>query len=347
MALSTSDVGAGTVPISFVMNLLAGTSLDAARQADILARAGIAPALRGAETARVTTEQFATLYRLLARQLDDELPGMFSRPVRAGSFKFLCLSLMESANLQTALFRFTRFFHLVLDDFALELSRSGDLVRMALVPQTPQAPANTFGQEIMLKLIHGVASWLIGHRMALARVDCAYRRPPHASEYGLMYPGPLHFEQPLSALYFEAAQLTAPIRQDRQSLSRFLSRAPGDWLFVAFEQHPVSQQVRAYLHPRLHRPPSASQTACALHLSLRTLTRRLAAEGTSFQALKDELRRDAAIQQLTKSDTPIAAIGQAIGFEDPNTFHRAFRKWTGSTPGAYRQGIQHVPPRRL
>jgi AraC-like DNA-binding protein len=327
---------ASTVPMSFVHSLLGGTPLDRPAQADALARAGIAPALLGAETARVTTEQFATLYQLLARELDDELPGMFSRPVRAGAFKFLCLSLMESANLQTALFRFTRFFHLVLDDFAIELARQDGLIRMALVPQTPEAPANTFGQEIMLKLIHGVASWLTGHRMLLARVDCAYPRPRHASEYGFLYPGPVHFEQALSALYFEAGQLATPIRQDRKSLNTFLARAPGDWLFVSFEEHPVSQRLREYLAPRLERPTAAGEAAAALHLSLRTLTRRLADEGSTFQALKDELRRDTAIRRLTTSDTPIAVIGQELGFEDPNAFHRAFKKWTGSTPGAYR-----------
>lgn len=334
--MATTRNSASTVPMSFVLSLLGGAPFSAEARISALVRAGIAPALLGAETARVTTEQFATLYRQLARDLDDELPGMFSRPVRAGTFKFLCLSLMEAANLQTALFRFTRFFHLVLDDFAIELSRRGDLIRMALVPQLPQAPANTFGQEILLKLIHGVASWLTGHRMTLARVDCAYDRPRHASEYGFLYPGPVFFGQALSALFFEAAQLATPIRQDRKSLAQFLARAPGDWLFVAFEQDLTSQRVREFLLPRLDHATSASEAARALHLSLRTLTRRLAGEGTNFQALKDELRRDHAIEQLTKSRTPIALIGQQTGFADPNAFHRAFRNWTGSTPGAYR-----------
>lgn len=334
--MAPTEISAGTVPMSFVMNLLSGTRLDAAGKAEALARAGIAPVLLGAETARVTTEQFATLYRQLAHQLDDELPGMFSRPVRSGSLKFLCLGLLDAATLQTALFRLTRFFHLFLDDFRIELSRQGDLIRMALIPQIPQSAGNTFGQEILLKLIHGVASWLTGHRMTLARVDCSYRRPSHASEYGFLYPGPVFFEQAVSALYFEATQLATPIRQDRRSLAQFLARAPGDWLFVAFEQHPTSQKVREHLRPRLGHPITVAQTASALHLSVRTLTRRLAQEGTTFQAIKDELRRDATIQLLTKTSTPIAVIGHEVGFEDTNAFHRAFRTWTGSTPGAYR-----------
>ncbi|MEA3156254.1 MAG: hypothetical protein QOK44_3843, partial [Betaproteobacteria bacterium] len=59
-------------------------------------------------------------------------------------------------------------------------------------------------------------------------------------------------------------------------------------------------------------------------------------EGTTFQAIKDEVRRDIAIQRLTRSDDAISAIAYDVGFDDPTAFHRAFRHWTGSTPAAYR-----------
>jgi AraC-like DNA-binding protein len=94
--------------------------------------------------------------------------------------------------------------------------------------------------------------------------------------------------------------------------------------------------VRDYLEKHLDRPTTIADVAKALHFSVRTLSRRLDAEGATFQAIKDELRRDVAIQRLTKTETPIAVIGAEIGFDDPTTFHRAFKKWTGSTPGAYR-----------
>lgn len=74
------------------------------------------------------------LHGLVARELDDELPGMFSRPVRGGALKLLCLSMLESASLKIALYRLSRFFRLILDDFSVELSQRGDLVRIALVP---------------------------------------------------------------------------------------------------------------------------------------------------------------------------------------------------------------------
>jgi AraC-like DNA-binding protein len=329
-------IPASTVPISFVRALLKGPALEETRRDRLLQESGIPPILLDEAGARVTNEQFATLYQRLARELDDELPGMFARPARAGTFKFLCLSVLEARSVRTALYRFTRFFHLFLDEIGFEMSRQGELTRIALVPRQPAAAANTFAQEILLRLVHGVISWLAGRKMPLARVDLAFPRPAHAADYGALYPGPAFFDQPVTALHFDNAQLDAPIRQDQKSLAEFMLRAPGDWLFNAFPERLVSHGVREYLHAHLAAPTGIEDAARALHVSVRTLSRRLRDEETSFQAIKDELRRDVAIERLTKTDTPIAVIGAELGFDSPATFHRAFKAWTGSTPGAYR-----------
>lgn len=325
-----------TVPIQFIHSLFDGLALDAQMQTSYLLRTGISPDLFAEPSARVTTDQFAGLYRLLAREIDDETPGMFSRPLRGGTLKFLCLSVLESANLIAALYRFTQFFRLLLDDLAFKLEGADDLVRLALIPTTSRTRQNHFAQEMMLKLAHGMISWLAGCKMPLARIDFAYSRPVHVSEYVFLNPGPAYFDQPLTALYFESGRLQAPIRQDKNSLSQFLARAPADWMFVSFAERIVSHRVREYLETRLEQVTTIKDVANALHFSLRTLARRLDEEGTSFQAIKDELRRDVAIQKLTKTHLPIAIIGNQVGFDDPTTFHRAFKRWTGSSPKAYR-----------
>lgn len=328
-----------TVPISFIQHLLSAAPLSEEQRESFIRQVGIAPDLIHEKNARVTTDQFASLYLLLVRELDDETPGLFSRPLRGGTLKFLCVSMLESANLMAALYRFTRFFHLVLDDLGFELSREDDLTRLVLVPRTAAAGANTFAQEMMLKLVHGVTSWLAGRKLPLARVDFTYSRPAHASEYVFLYPGPAHFDQPLTAMYFETAQLQGPIRQDKSTLGKFLNRAPADWMFASLAERIVSHRVREYLEKRLDQPTSIEGVASALHFSLRTLSRRLQDEGTSFQAIKDELRRDVAIQRLTMTTTPVAVIGAQLGFDDPTTFHRAFKRWTGSAPGNYRRRL--------
>lgn len=329
-----------TVPIQFIHNLLSGLMLDSGQRINYLQRVGIQPNLLEEAGASVTTEQFAGLYRLLAREMDDETPGLFSRPLRGGTLKFLCLSVLESTNLIAALYRLTQYFRLLLDDLALELNARDNLISIVLIPKTENVRKSHFAQEMMLKFVHGMASWLAGRKIPLARIDFTHSRPEHMSEYVFLYPGPIYFDQPVTALYFEGAQLQSPIRQDQRSLSEFLARAPADWMFVSFAERIVSHRVRAFLETRLDEATTIHDVASALHFSVRTFARRLATEGTSFQAIKDELRRDVAIQKLTKTRVSVALIGNQIGFDDPTTFHRAFKKWTGSSPRAYRIGIK-------
>ncbi|BAL26953.1 transcriptional regulator, AraC family (plasmid) [Azoarcus sp. KH32C] len=324
-----------TIPIDFVRELLTAVP-DPARHAAYLASAGIAPALMDESSARVTTNQFSDLYRLLARELDDELPGMFSRPVRGGALKLLCLSMLEAPNLRVALYRLSCFFRLLIDDMRIQITVSHDVVCVALVPAQGAEPARVLAQEMMLKVVHGVTSWLAGKQLPLERADFCYPPPQHASAYAYLFPGPVFFDQARTALYFRIGNLDVPTRRNKRTLTEFLRRAPADWLFVSSAERVISHRVREYLENHLEGATPIDEVADVLHCSIRTLSRRLSVEGTSYQAIKDELRRDVAIQLLTKTATPVAVIGARIGFDDPTTFYRAFKKWTGSTPGAYR-----------
>lgn len=325
-----------TVPISFIHGLFGRIAPASEQRERWLNQVGIAPELLNEANARVTTDQFANLYQLLAREIDDETPGMFSRPMRGGTLKYLCLAMMDSTNLHAALYRFSRFMRILLDDIEFEVARQDELIRIMLTTHTPTARENIFAQEMMLKLVHGIASWLAGRKIPLARVDFVYAPPPHAAEYVFLYPGPHHFECPATALYFQLDDLAGPVRQDKRSIGEFVMRAPGNWMFVSFAERIVSHRVREYLERNLDRPVTVESAARAMHVSLRTLSRRLREEGNSFQAIKDQLRRDIAVQRLTKTNLPISVIGHQLGFDDPTTFHRAFRKWTGSTPRTYR-----------
>ncbi|SAL35071.1 AraC family transcriptional regulator [Caballeronia humi] len=324
-----------TVPISVVNGFLSGA--DRRAIARLAERSGIPHELLREPAARVTQEQFSTLYRLLAMELDDEMPGIFSRPLRNGTLKYLCLSLLDASKLEIALHRFGQFFHLILDDFRLQSQRDGALgyVEMIAIPDGPKV--SKLGRVLMLKLVHGVASWLVGQKIPLAEVDFDFARPPQAGDHADLFPGPVRFGCETTRIRFDAAYLDMPIRQRKPDLKKFLARAPEDWIFVSFAEQMTSHRVRQYMAERLPGTPTVDAVAQDLHHSVRTLCRRLAAEGTTFQAIKDEVRRDIAIQRLTRSGDAIAEIAYDVGFDNPTAFHRAFRHWTGSTPNAYRK----------
>ncbi len=329
---------ATTVPIDFARQLLDRSGLGEHARRACLAHAGIPGDLLDAQQARATTDQFAALYRLVVARVEDESPGMFARPLRPGTLKFLALSTVQAPTLVIALHRFTQFFRLVLDDLHFDLVSQPDRISVLLRPRTQAVREQRFTQEVMLKLVHGIASWLAGQKIPLAGVDLAFAAPPYATDYVYLYPGPAQFDQTDTAIHFDRHWLEGPVRQHASTIRSFLLRAPADWMFTSFAERLVSHRVREHLESRLAGVIKLEDVAAALLMSTRTLARRLDEERTSFQVIKDELRRDVAIELLAQTSLPPAEVGARTGFEDPTTFYRAFKRWTGCSPGVYRQG---------
>jgi len=302
----------------------------------LLRQAGLSAELLDEPGTRLSETEFAALYRALAVAQDDEMLGLFSRALRPGALKFTCLALLDAKNLMVGLHRWSCMSRLMQDDFHIHLQHDSAASHVALVAAQGARLPQPFALDMMLKVIHGVASWLVGQRIPLVRVDFPFERPGFAADYQTLYPGPVFFGQSLPALHFDPAWLQLPIRRSKQELTDFLLRAPEDWLFCERRGELMSQRLRGYLADRLPLPATAETAAEALQVSTRTLHRRLADESTSFQRVKDEFRRDMAVQMLTKSHTPINAISAQLGFDSTASFHRAFRGWTGDTPGAFR-----------
>ena len=348
-----------TVPVSFLKSMLVGARRLLNRdEVDALAvRCGIAPDLLTQPTARVTQGQFVRMYEAVALATGDEMLGLWSRPIRGGALKYLVLSLQDAPSLMVAMYRFTKFWNLLLDDYQLRLSREKKIVTISLQPAharragPPQASAlprpspsdpgerlepTAFGHELMVKLTHGVASWLVGHQLPIRSVGFGFARPEKFHEYANLFPGPVAFEQQFTSVCFAEPLLQQRFHRSRQDILSFVRRAPGDWIFVTFDHGSMAQRVLAHLASPQGAAGTLETTAQALHLSSRSLSRKLAGEETSFRMLKEEMRRDLAIERLVRGVETIDQIAAAVGFDNTPAFHRAFRAWTGSTPRRYR-----------
>jgi len=328
-----------TVPISFLRNMLTGARRQlGAHDIDVLAtQAGISPLLLRQGGARVTREQFVRMYEGVALFMGDEMLGLWSRPIRAGALKYLGLSLLDAPSLMVAMYRFTRFWNLLLDDYRLRMARANGVATITIAPRLDTTTPTPFGHELMVKLIHGVASWLLGRQLPVLGVGFAFRRPARFDEYANLFPGPVRFAQAATSVGFSEAVLRQTFRRTRGELLDFVRRAPDDWIFVTFDHDTTRSSVRDFVAARLATGATLGAAAASLHMSERALSRKLASEGTSFRAVKEEVRRDVAIQRLVKTREPIDLIAASVGFDNTPAFHRAFRGWTGSTPRGYRR----------
>jgi AraC-like DNA-binding protein len=121
-------------------------------------------------------------------------------------------------------------------------------------------------------------------------------------------------------------------------MKAFLKVSPANLLARPEERNTMTAKIRSLLGRDFSNElPEFDQLAEQVHLAPQSLRRRLREEGTNFQEIKDALRRDTAISMLDKHDLSIQEISEKMGFSEASTFHRAFKKWTGLTPGDYRK----------
>ncbi len=302
---------------------------------ELLHQVGITPQLLSEPRARIAPEQFTRLLQMLWLALDDEYLGFADGVSKRGTFAMMCHALIHCRTLEKALERGLLFYGLFPQGPRWQLTREGEMARLSL-DDSPLWDPDHFLSECLLVIWHRLGSWLIGQRIRLHQATFSYPMPAHAAEYDLLFPCPLVFGAPISSLVFPARYLSLPLLQDERTLKHFLERSPADLLSRPDEGDSLSSQLRRLLSRDRTPWPDLEAVAQHLHISPQTLRRHLREEGTSFQALKDELRRDIAIYHLGRADLSLQEIAEQLGFSEPSAFHRAFKKWTGLTPGAYR-----------
>ncbi|MBP8169998.1 MAG: AraC family transcriptional regulator ligand-binding domain-containing protein [Azonexus sp.] len=204
-------------------------------------------------------------------------------------------------------------------------------------------PGRIFAFEWLLRLLHGLSCWLAGRGLALDSVIFPYQRPEHADDYALIFTEDSRFAPTLASgvgtlvASFNANLLDLPIRRDEAALTAFLNGAPGKITTLYRRDREMVIRVRDLLRAALPATLSLDDIAGRLHLSPRTIHRRLEDEGASFRSIKDALRRDMALSRLTKTRDSIADVAADLGYADTSAFYRAFVEWTGMAPVHYRR----------
>jgi len=321
----------------------------------------------------VPAELFGRLYQRAMRLLDDESLGMVSAgPVMAGTFRMMCLACIRCATLGAVLQRAGEFLDVCGSHGVKPVAQQGQgelrlgfgLTRRASAERPPaggagrpavRARAGTDAElaaelaallseagplpvRTSLYYWYNLLGWFAGRSLALSRVDFGFERPSHGAEWRALFGAPIRFGAAQSALVMPAHVLQLPNVQSERTLPAFLRKTPYRLVVPMFIAPTLQDRLRALLM-RLggDAPPDAEAMAAQLGMSASTLRRQLAAEGTRWQTLKEEGRRSAAQRYVLDTDLPVNEIARLLGFDEPSTFYRAFRRWTGTTPSRYRE----------
>ncbi|MEH6584445.1 MAG: AraC family transcriptional regulator [Halioglobus sp.] len=325
-----------TVPIHHFHALLHAAQKQGLDSAQILRQAGIdLPQIEG-DKARIPSATFRRLTEYLTLELQDENCGLLSQPTKLGTFAMMCNASINSPTLGQFLQRCIEFNALVSDCVSLKLERDGEHAHYSVSAKPGSPDDDELIIMVLLGITHRLSNWAIGQTIALDAVDITRDRPNYAHEYNFLFMSPIQFGQKLNRLRFAARYLDMPVIQKEQELEQFLS-TPSIHLMTSHDSdRSLVSKIRTMIKEDVGGQfPEFDIIAKTLHMTTATLRRRLRAEGSSYQQLKDDIRRDTAIHHLSRGTLSMDQVAESVGFSEPTSFFRAFKRWTGVTPRAY------------
>ena len=341
--------------MAFVQAMLRAYAAQGKSPAKALEFAQITPAQAKKSKARITALQMERISSYAMHELNDEALGCLSRQLPWGTYGMLVRASLTSPTLGVALKRWCRHHGLVNDDIELSVEEHDGKAHIRLRELKDLGAQREFGVLSILRNLYGVACWLIDSRITLEQVQFAFEAPEHQAVYPLMFQGPVQFGQtlshskladqdesalPTSELIMNASYLSLPLRRDEAALQRMLETALTLTVLQYRKDRLLLTQVKQTLAMHPQETHSAADLAPLLNLSPRSLHRQLKEEGTSLQVLKDEVRRERAIELLQRTRKPIKQVAESAGFQNEKSFIRAFKQWMGQTPAAFRDARQ-------
>src|SRR5262245_46936907 len=266
---------------------------------------------------------------------DDNLGLHVAEHAELGSFDVHFYAMVSSPTLGAAFERLCRYQRLIHETSQVRLEKSGNRAVLShRLPGGMAAPRQT--AELLL------AAWVRAGRVATrtrwspAEVRFAHRAPRNSREHERVFGAPVRFATCENALVLPVALLDLPCRRTDPSLLSLLDRYAADRL-EGPRAATFAGRARAALSKELQAGNvTARGLAGRLAVSVRTLHRSLAAEGTSYKRLLDQLRLDMAERHLRDDRMSVAEVAFLVGFSELSAFHRAFKRWTGRTPVAFR-----------
>ena len=326
-----------STPGYIVQASLLGVARRGFKPHEFLQKSGIDPKILENPNDRIESSLFANLIRYIWLKMQDEFLGFGSKPSIPGTFATMCQCVLSCQNLSHALKRGARFYCLFDKSPRLsmiELDNKKTLIQ--LDSSNLDDPDNFFALCIMV-LVYRFSSWLIGQRVILINAEFGHPLPNRAESYKELLSCEVTFNSDKTGFVISNKQLAMPLIKNEASLKKFLLQSPLDLVMRPVDSESYSDQVRRLIGKDFSvQTPSLELIADAINVSSQTLRRRLKDEGTSFQDIKDKLRRDLAIYYLNNSDLSVEQLAEKLGFSETSNFHRAFKKWTGSTPRRYR-----------
>jgi AraC-like DNA-binding protein len=254
-----------------------------------------------------------------------------------GAYRVIDYLVATSATVGAGVDRFARFFRLIADAISLTIEpRNGE--RCLLLARTDGAAVPPVYVDYVFAALVSRIRMRIKPDLHVCRVEVRQPAPSYAATYLEVFRAPAHFGAPHDRLCFTNKEWDAPTASADAALASLVEEHAR---ILAGRIPQVDsgfrREVQKTIASALPEGGSAENVARKLHVSVRTLQRKLVETGTTFREVYDTVRSQLAEEYLGNPRVSIAEVAFLLGFSDQSSFNRAFRGWTGETPGRWRR----------
>lgn len=335
----------GTVSLPYLRTVLDYGEAAGVAPADQLVMAGLDPALldsAAGPATRIGVAHYLALLDALERAAGDPLAGLHAgaafRPRHYAEMGYVVLT---TPTVREAILQGIRYEVLANDIGRTRLHETAQGAWMTWEAQ--HGPLSRHAHELHMATWICFSRWLLGDGFFAERIEFPHAPPPggHADDYGRVFGCPVVFNAGRHAMHIDPALLARPSMQADAQMQTQMTRIAQVQL-RALEADGTGEiaQARALISAALHRGevPIAA-VAAHLRLPVRTLQRRLQAQGLSYSALVDGVRRAQAEHYLADPAISLAQLAMLLGFSEQSAFSHAFKRWTQETPNAWRKRL--------
>jgi AraC-like DNA-binding protein len=305
---------------------------------DLLDAAGLTRESLEDPDARIPGPTVLAIWNALRqRAADPALQLVAPTSLPFGAYRIIDYLVAASTSVGDGVDRFARFFGLIADGVTLRITRQDDehCLCLAMANGDPVPPVYV---DYVFAALVGRIRMRIRPDLRVRRVELRQPEPVAPGPYGELFRAPVRFGAAADRLCFSSEEWDSPMETADEALARLLEEHAR--MLTRRIAHPSSgftAEVQKTIAAALPEGRSAVVVARTLHLSVRTLQRRLVATGTTFREVSDTVRDGLAEAYLSDPGVSIAEVAFLLGFSDQSSFNRAFRRWTGQSPGRWRR----------
>lgn len=333
----------GSVAVSYVQSVLDYVEQAGGDVPALLSQVGLSAQALDPTADRVPGAVFARLFDAAAAQLRRPDLGLaVGSAIRPGHYGVLGYVVMSCDTLGDALTRHLRYQRLVADIGEASLTPLPD-GQLRLTWATQRPPTRQLAEHNLAGWV-SYARWITGEDLSPTRVLLPHPAPDDQQAHAALFQCPVHFDAGVTALEFPADYLDLRMAQADPGLREQMDRYAQRLLTEYAQSRRAEGRLRHWLRRHLAAGDAQLVTAAAaLNVAPRTLQRRLATEGWTFNRLVDDTRRTLALELFAEPGMTGAELAFMLGFSDQTAFNRAFRRWFDMTPGEARSQPERLP----